>query len=151
MFLSFLFSHRRLKKTSTELTERMDSLSLDEGHGSVPAPPAEQRRSQMERIFSFPAADLPSFPHKHCQELMDQIQSLPAGITFFYLCLKIILISPQTLFFTSSWVSWYIICYHRWSSFLLISAFQTFQLKVVMSLEQHRWPRMGEKKILILL
>ncbi|KAF6732130.1 Separin [Oryzias melastigma] len=79
--LRHLFSSlQRLKKASTELTERMDSLSLDEG-SRVPAPPAEQRRSQMERIFSFPAADLPSFPHKHCQDLMDQIQSLPAGVT----------------------------------------------------------------------
>ncbi|RVE73185.1 hypothetical protein OJAV_G00048450 [Oryzias javanicus] len=72
--LRHLFSSlQRLKKASTELTEKMDSLSLDEG--------SEQRLSQMERIFSFSTVDLPSFPHKHRQDLEDQIQALPAGVT----------------------------------------------------------------------
>ncbi|XP_004068615.1 separin [Oryzias latipes] len=80
--LRHLFSSlQRLKKASNELTEKMDSLSLDEGSGTVSTHPAEHKLSLMERLFSFPTVDPPSFPQKHCQDLTDQIQSLPPGVT----------------------------------------------------------------------
>uniref|UniRef100_A0A8C7X1K1 Extra spindle pole bodies like 1, separase n=1 Tax=Oryzias sinensis TaxID=183150 RepID=A0A8C7X1K1_9TELE len=81
--LRHLFSSlQRLKKAYNELTEKMDSLSLDEGSGTVFTHPAEHKLSLMERLFSFPTVDPPSFPQKHCQDLTDQIQSLPPGIFF---------------------------------------------------------------------
>ncbi|XP_044204007.1 separin [Thunnus albacares] len=68
---------KKLKKTSSELADKMDALSLDE----LSPTSTEQRLSQLENIFSFPTADSSTFPQNHCQEFMQQIQHLPQGVT----------------------------------------------------------------------
>ncbi|KAM9362423.1 separin [Symphorus nematophorus] len=70
---------KKLRKASNELTDKMDALSLDEPSKSKNS--TEQMLSQMENTFSFPTADSSSFPKSHCQEFIQQIQHLPAGVT----------------------------------------------------------------------
>uniref|UniRef100_A0A3P8TET8 separase n=1 Tax=Amphiprion percula TaxID=161767 RepID=A0A3P8TET8_AMPPE len=65
------------KKVSSELTDRMDALSLNELSGSVSNTSTEQRLSQMENIFSFPTVDSLKFPQNHCQDFIQQIQHIP--------------------------------------------------------------------------
>ncbi|KAM9860344.1 separin [Aulostomus maculatus] len=66
---------RKLKKTSTELSDKMEALTLDEPAGT------DQRLSQLENIFAFPTADSPTYPQSHCQEFRQQLQQLPSGVT----------------------------------------------------------------------
>uniref|UniRef100_A0A3Q2ZBF7 separase n=1 Tax=Hippocampus comes TaxID=109280 RepID=A0A3Q2ZBF7_HIPCM len=70
-------SLKKLKKASSELSDQMDSLTLDE---SSPTSSMEQM-SQLENIFSFPTADCSDFPQSHCQEFVQQIEHLPSGVT----------------------------------------------------------------------
>uniref|UniRef100_UPI0037E95384 separin n=1 Tax=Semicossyphus pulcher TaxID=241346 RepID=UPI0037E95384 len=72
---------KKLRKASSELVDRMDALSLDELSPSESNNSTEQRLSQLENIFSFPTADSSTFPKSHCQEFMQQIQHLPAGVS----------------------------------------------------------------------
>ncbi|XP_037107969.1 separin [Syngnathus acus] len=71
-------SLKRLKKASGELADQMDSLSLNESSATTTT---EQRLSQLEDIFSFPTSDGSAFPQSHCQELIQQLQHLPSGVT----------------------------------------------------------------------
>ncbi|KAM3621454.1 uncharacterized protein V6R79_011383 [Siganus canaliculatus] len=71
---------RKLRKES-ELSEKMDSLSLDD-----PSPPESnscpgQMLLQLEKIFSFPTTDSSTFPKSDCQEFTQQIEHLPGGVT----------------------------------------------------------------------
>uniref|UniRef100_A0A3Q4HSX9 separase n=1 Tax=Neolamprologus brichardi TaxID=32507 RepID=A0A3Q4HSX9_NEOBR len=52
---------RKLKKASSELEDKMHTLSLNELTQTV----CEQRLTQMENIFSFPTADPSTFPETH--------------------------------------------------------------------------------------
>ncbi|TKS71578.1 Separin [Collichthys lucidus] len=70
---------KKLKKTSNELADKMDALSLDELSPSEPR--TEQMLSQLENIFSFPTADSSTFPKSHCQEFIQHVQHLPEGVT----------------------------------------------------------------------
>ncbi|XP_065811017.1 separin [Labrus bergylta] len=72
---------KKLRKSSGELAEKMDTLSLNELSPSKTKNSTEQRLSQLENIFSFPTADSSTFPKSHCQEFMQQIQHLPPGVT----------------------------------------------------------------------
>ncbi|XP_029948057.1 separin [Salarias fasciatus] len=73
-------SLKKLKKSPSELAEKMDALSLDELK-TVPGASAEQMLSQMESIFSFSTAESESFPQKHCQDFAQSIQRLSPGLT----------------------------------------------------------------------
>ncbi|XP_074535465.1 separin [Halichoeres trimaculatus] len=72
---------KKLKKGSTDLAEKMNSLSLDELGPGESKSLSEQKLLQLENIFSFPAFDSSTFPKSHCQEFMQQIQQLPQGVT----------------------------------------------------------------------
>ncbi|MEQ2168075.1 hypothetical protein GOODEAATRI_010746 [Goodea atripinnis] len=62
--------------------EKMDALTLNEPSGAMSSTSTQQRLvSEMEEIFSFPTADLCSFPQNPCQEFIQQIQQLPPGVT----------------------------------------------------------------------
>ncbi|KAL0978388.1 hypothetical protein UPYG_G00169860 [Umbra pygmaea] len=71
---------KKLKKSSSELADRLGSLSLDEPSGQT-GNPVEQRLCQLENIFSFPTAEASVFPEHHCHQFITQIQDLPAGLT----------------------------------------------------------------------
>ncbi|XP_056156403.1 separin [Lampris incognitus] len=71
---------KKLRKTSSELSERMGSLSLDE-LAAESGNRLEKRLSQLETIFAFPSADPSTFPKQHHQEFMQQIKDLPSGVT----------------------------------------------------------------------
>uniref|UniRef100_A0A673YGM5 separase n=1 Tax=Salmo trutta TaxID=8032 RepID=A0A673YGM5_SALTR len=71
---------RKLKKSSSELADRLGSLSLEEP-SSQTGNPIEQRLSQLEEIFSFPTAEPSVFPQQHCQQFITQLQDLPTGVT----------------------------------------------------------------------
>lgn len=81
------FFNRKMKKSSTELTDKMDALSLNELSPTKSRANTEQRLAQLENVFSFPTADSSSFPQSHCQEFTQQLQHLPPGevITTFVL------------------------------------------------------------------
>lgn len=66
---------RKMKKATTDLAEKMDSLSLDE-HKSAQPCFSELRLSQMENFYSFSTAGFPE-----SQEFKQQIQHLPQGVT----------------------------------------------------------------------
>ncbi|XP_039972012.1 LOW QUALITY PROTEIN: separin [Xiphias gladius] len=68
---------KKLRKSSNELADKMDALSLNE-HSLTST---EQRLAQLENIFSFPTAHSSSFPQNHCQEFIQQLQHLPPGVT----------------------------------------------------------------------
>ncbi|XP_007566156.1 separin [Poecilia formosa] len=68
-------SRLKLKKRSSNLSEKMDALSLNEPGVT------EEKLCQMDDIFSFPTADFCSFPKNPCQEFTQQIQQLPPGVT----------------------------------------------------------------------
>ncbi|XP_040891017.1 separin isoform X2 [Toxotes jaculatrix] len=72
---------KKLRKSSSELAEKMDALSLNELNPTESKTSTEQRLAQLENIFSFPTADSLSFPHTHCQEFTQQLQHLPSGVT----------------------------------------------------------------------
>ncbi|XP_071396976.1 separin [Centroberyx affinis] len=72
---------KKLRKTSSELADKMDALSLDELSPAQSRTPPEHRLSQLENIFSFPTADSSTFPQQHCQDFIQQIQHLPSGVT----------------------------------------------------------------------
>uniref|UniRef100_A0A4W5M5H5 separase n=1 Tax=Hucho hucho TaxID=62062 RepID=A0A4W5M5H5_9TELE len=76
---------RKLKKSSSELADRLGSLSLEEP-SSQTGNPIEQRLSQLEKIFSFPTAEPSVFPQQHCQQFITQLDvvilSVPSlGVT----------------------------------------------------------------------
>ncbi|XP_071231967.1 separin [Salvelinus alpinus] len=71
---------KKLKKSSSELADRLGSLSLEEP-SSQTGSPIEQRLSQLEKIFSFPTAEPSVFPQQHCQQFITQLQDLPTGLT----------------------------------------------------------------------
>ncbi|MED6245045.1 hypothetical protein ATANTOWER_030245, partial [Ataeniobius toweri] len=78
----FNCSRQKLKKASSDLAEKMDALTLNEPSGAMSSTSTQQRLvSEMEEIFSFPTADLCSFPQNPCQEFIQQIQQLPPGVT----------------------------------------------------------------------
>lgn len=81
MLLLCVFLNRKLRKASSELTDKMDSLSLDEVSPNE-SKNSEQILSQLESIFSFPTADSSTFPLSHCQEFIQVIQHLPQGKIF---------------------------------------------------------------------
>ncbi|KAF3689764.1 Separin [Channa argus] len=72
---------KKLRKTHSDLAERIDALSLNEASSTESKLSTEHSLSRLENIFSFPTADSSSFPQNHCQEFTKQIQHLPAGIT----------------------------------------------------------------------
>ncbi|XP_058488332.1 separin isoform X2 [Solea solea] len=72
---------KKLRKSSNELADKMDALSLKELSSTEPKTSAEQRLTQLENTFSFPTADSSSFPKTHCQEFIQQLQHLPPGVT----------------------------------------------------------------------
>ncbi|XP_023279429.1 separin isoform X2 [Seriola lalandi dorsalis] len=72
---------KKLRKSSNELTDKMDALSLNELSPTKSKNSTEQRLAQLENIFSFPTADSSSFPQNHCQEFIQQLQLLPQGVT----------------------------------------------------------------------
>lgn len=72
-------SNRKLRKSSSELADKMDALSLNELSSTESKTSTEQRLAQLENIFSFPTADSSSFPKNHCQEFIQQLQHLPQG------------------------------------------------------------------------
>lgn len=78
-------SCRKLKKSSSELADRLGSLSLEEP-SSQTGNPIEQRLSQLEKIFSFPTAEPSVFPQQHCQQFITQLQDLPTGTTGRFQC-----------------------------------------------------------------
>ncbi|XP_017271200.1 separin [Kryptolebias marmoratus] len=71
---------QKLKKASSDLTDKMDALSLNEPSRTA-STTSGQGLSQMEDIFSFPTADPSSFPQIQSQEFIQQIQRLPPGVT----------------------------------------------------------------------
>nr|XP_020448836.1 separin [Monopterus albus] len=71
---------KKLTKSSSELADKMDALSLNELN-STESRVSEQRLSQLENIFSFPTADSSSFPQSHCHSFLQQLQHLPPGVT----------------------------------------------------------------------
>ncbi|XP_010879832.2 separin [Esox lucius] len=71
---------KKLKKSSSELADRLGSLSLDEPRGRIENP-VEQRLSQLENIFAFPTAEPSVFPKQHCQQFITQLHDLPTGMT----------------------------------------------------------------------
>uniref|UniRef100_A0A3Q1GQH6 separase n=1 Tax=Acanthochromis polyacanthus TaxID=80966 RepID=A0A3Q1GQH6_9TELE len=71
---------KKQKKASSELTDEMDAMSLNEPSGSVSNTSTEQTLSQMD-IFSFPTVDSSKFPQNHCQDFIQQIQGIPPGVT----------------------------------------------------------------------
>lgn len=73
------FYNRNLRKTSGELADKMESLSLDELGPNKSKNSTEQMLLQLENIFSFPTADSSTFPKSHCQEFVQLIQHLPQG------------------------------------------------------------------------
>lgn len=80
MFLPLLYnSNRKLRKSFSELADKMDAMSLNEPSSTENKTSTEQRLSQLENIFSFPTADSSSFPQNHCQEFIQQLQHLPPG------------------------------------------------------------------------
>ncbi|XP_051932994.1 separin isoform X2 [Hippocampus zosterae] len=70
-------SLKKLKRASSELSDQMDSLTLDESSPTT----SMKQISQLENIFSFPTADCSDFPQSHCQEFVQQIEQLPSGVT----------------------------------------------------------------------
>ncbi|XP_076013098.1 separin [Genypterus blacodes] len=72
---------KKLRKTSSELADRMDALSLDELSPAESQAPTEHSLSKLENVFSFPPSDCSTFPKNHCQEFIQQIQHLPSGVT----------------------------------------------------------------------
>ncbi|KAM4582664.1 separin [Fundulus diaphanus] len=74
-------SRQKLKKASSDLTKKMDALSLSEPSATGSSAATEQMLSQMEDIFSFPTADLSSSSQNPRQEFVQQIQQLPPGVT----------------------------------------------------------------------
>ncbi|XP_062256226.1 separin [Platichthys flesus] len=72
---------KKLKKSSSELADQLDALSLNELSSTESKATTEQRLNQLENIFSFPTADSSSFPQNLCQEFIQQLQHLPTGIT----------------------------------------------------------------------
>ncbi|XP_034442068.1 separin [Hippoglossus hippoglossus] len=72
---------KKLKKSSSELADQLDALSLNELSSTESKSTTEQRLIQLENIFSFPTADSSSFPQNLCQEFIQQLQHLPTGIT----------------------------------------------------------------------
>ncbi|KAF7667734.1 hypothetical protein LDENG_00051570 [Lucifuga dentata] len=72
---------KKLRKTSSELADRMDALTLDDLSLAESKTISEQKLSQLENIFSFPTSDSSTFPQHHCQEFIQQIQQLPSGVT----------------------------------------------------------------------
>ncbi|XP_071350863.1 separin [Trachinotus anak] len=72
---------KKLRKSSNDLTDKMDALSLNELSSTNSKTSTEQRLAQLENIFSFPTADSSSFPQNHCQEFIQQLQHLPPGVT----------------------------------------------------------------------
>lgn len=73
------FLNRNLRKTSADLADRMDSLSLGELGPNQSKNSTKQMLLQLENIFSFPTADSSTFPKSHCQEFSQLIQHLPQG------------------------------------------------------------------------
>ncbi|XP_041639099.1 separin [Cheilinus undulatus] len=71
---------KKLRKTTGELAEKLESLSLDEHSPCRTKNSAEERLLQLEKIFTFPTVDSSAFPKSHCQDFMQQIQHLPPGV-----------------------------------------------------------------------
>ncbi|KAM6928107.1 separin [Xenentodon cancila] len=74
-------SLQKLKKTTGDIADKLDALSLNEVTQTVSATSTEQRLSRMQDLFSFSTADPSSFPESHCHEFTQQIQHLPPGVT----------------------------------------------------------------------
>ena len=72
-------SNRKLQKSSSELEDKLDALSLNELSSTESKSTTEQRLIQLENIFSFPTADSSSFPQNLSQEFTQQLQHLPTG------------------------------------------------------------------------
>lgn len=82
ILFNFVVLNRKLRKSSSELVDKMDSLSLDDLSPNASKNSTEQILSQLESIFSFPTADSSTFPKSHCQEFIQVIQHLPQGTIF---------------------------------------------------------------------
>lgn len=71
--------HRKLRKATTELADKMGSLSLDELGPNESKNSPKHILSQVENVFSFTTADSSTFPKSHCQEFVQLTERLPKG------------------------------------------------------------------------
>ncbi|XP_056886667.1 separin isoform X2 [Takifugu flavidus] len=72
---------KKLRKASSELAGKMESLTLDEKSPKDCKDTTEQMLLQLEDIFSFPTADSSTFPGSHCREFTQLTQHIPPGVT----------------------------------------------------------------------
>lgn len=71
---------KKLKKSSSELADKLSSLSLQDSSAQT-GTALEQRLAQLENIYTFSTADSSAFPQQHCHTFTSQIQELPTGVT----------------------------------------------------------------------
>lgn len=72
---------RKLRKASSELAGKMESLTLEEKSPNDRKDATEQMLLQLEGIFSFPTADSSTFPESHCREFTQLTRRIPPGET----------------------------------------------------------------------
>lgn len=72
---------RKLRKASSDLAGKMESLTLEE-KSTNDKDATEQMLLQLEDIFSFPTADSSTFPESHCREFTQLTRHIPPGETF---------------------------------------------------------------------
>ncbi|XP_062853099.1 separin [Trichomycterus rosablanca] len=68
---------RKLKKSSSDVTEGLSGLSLEESSIQAQA----EILTALESIYSFTPTQPKEFPQTHCQEFTQQLKDLPAGVT----------------------------------------------------------------------
>uniref|UniRef100_A0A3Q2C729 separase n=1 Tax=Cyprinodon variegatus TaxID=28743 RepID=A0A3Q2C729_CYPVA len=84
-------SRHKLKKASSDLTEQMEALTVNESSGTASFTSTEQMLSQMEEIFSFPTADLGSFPQNLFQRIFTGLLLFCCSCTGVTVCLMSVL------------------------------------------------------------
>ncbi|CAG06749.1 unnamed protein product, partial [Tetraodon nigroviridis] len=72
---------KKLRKESTELADKMESLTLEEKSPKGTKNSTEQMLLQLEDVFSFPTADPSTFPESHRREFTRLTQHIPQGVT----------------------------------------------------------------------
>lgn len=73
---------RKLRKESSELADKMESLTLEEKSPNDSKSSTEQMLLQLEDVFSFPTADSSTFPESHCREFTQLTRHIPQGKRF---------------------------------------------------------------------
>ncbi|XP_072539170.1 separin [Salminus brasiliensis] len=68
---------RKLKKSSSDVAESLNALSLEESSSRSQT----KTLSALESIYSFNLTQSTQFPQTHCQEFTQQLKDLPAGVT----------------------------------------------------------------------